>query len=486
MDDFTYTRLLRFFVAQVPTLVKTAVWHSLWLSPTSNKIDLRTALMIKMARAFFSPVNAQSFAQQQAFTLKDPGIKGKMWISKITLPVPEEDVLQTVLGAVESLQEGIEKYTAPTIVPVTAEWTGYRPNVDATRPRLDLSEAQHYERLMAEVSSDVTILYLHGGAFYLCDPCTHRKFVSKLARLTGGRGLSVRYRLSPQHAFPAALLDSFIAYLSLLSPPPGSFHTAVPASEIVVCGDSAGGNLTLSLLQLLLHLNRSSPAPTVRFHGRDVPVSLPAGVATSSAWVDLTRCMPSTVTKAELDYLPPPYTREDMERRPRCELWPTDPPRGDIYCDTTMYCHPLVSPLAASDWRGACPMWFGYGEEMLLDEGKTMAAKAAQQAVPVVWEQWEALPHCFAQILEGLPASKRFFADWAGFCMQVVDPSEKPVSTKGVWFEAKTGKEKEVDVKTIGVMSEEDVLRRMREVRKLRGGREMTVDEVEEKISPKL
>ena len=252
---------VRMVLPQLPSFLKTAVYHSLWLSPTSTKWDLRTELTVTFLRSLLDGPKPTPIAKQQRFTLRDPGIRGRMWISKVALPAPpdEEDILSLLTSAIDALKDnGSEQYTIPSVAPVEAEWTGYRRGVPVDRPRPDLSEAQHYQKLMAEVTSEVTILYLHGGAFYLCCPATHRSTTSKLAELTGGRCLSIRYRLSPQVAFPAALLDVLIAYLSLLYPPPGSLHAPVPASKIVVAGDSAGGTLSLALLQILLQINRTS------------------------------------------------------------------------------------------------------------------------------------------------------------------------------------------------------------------------------------
>ena len=517
MEDVSLITILRFLVPQLPFIAKTTIWHTLSLSPTSTKWDLKTALLINLSRKAFRIMFAYPISKQQAITLTDPGIKGKLWVSKITLPVPEEeedDIRKVLLSAVDGLmmmkqggeeeEEEEEKYSAPGLVPVEAEWTGYRSNADINEPRPDdLSEAEHYSRLMSEVSSDVTILYLHGGAFYLCDPCTHRVLCSNLARLTRGRCLSVRYRLAPQHPFPCALLDVFLAYVSLLAPAPGSFHSPVPASQIVICGDSAGGNLAIALLQLLLYLQRSSSSPSsssssssssspnVRFNRRDVPVPLPAGIAVNSAWMDLTRCMPSTVRNAAFDYLPPPLTRTEILNFAACDLWPppTDTVRGDLYCDTSMLCHPLVSPLAAKDWRGACPMWFGYGQEMLLDEGKAVACLAAQQDVSVVWEEWEAMPHCFALVFfHALPQAKKCLHDWAKFCTEAVDQAGKPIRTTGIRFGAKykEGEEAEIDVKALGVMNDDEVKMRMKKAMELRAMDHEMDHESETEAEPEL
>lgn len=423
-----------------------------------------------MIRSLLDSPHPTPISKQQKASLKDPGIKGKMWISKVTFPMPAtDDIRKVLLNAVEDLKEGGEVYTPPELVPVEAEWTGYRANVNADRPRLDLTEAQHYQRLMSEINSDVTILYFHGGAHFMMDPSSHRNITSHIAHLTDGRCLSVRYRLAPQHAFPSALLDAFLAFLSLMYPPPGAYHTPVSASHIVLGGDSAGGNICFALLQLLLQINRSTSSPKTLYfydHMITLPLPLPAGCGTQAPWIDMTRAMPSMMGNAEFDYLPPPITKEKALNFPPCSIWPTDPPRGDLYCDTTMLCHPLVSPLAAKDWSGCCPLWISCGEEMLADEARITAAKAAKQGVRVIFQQWEAMPHCFALILLGSPMSKRSFKDWTDFYARVVK-GEK-VMTKGLWFEARTQKEREVDVEGLAIFGDAEVKERMDKAREAR------------------
>ena len=463
MDISSPKAIVRLILPKLPLMLSIAVSHSLRISQTSAKWDLKTELIIKTLRSMLDSPHPTPISKQQRNSLHDPGIKGKMWISKVAYPAPEQDdVLRSLNQAIEDLRESGEIYTPGEIdtAAVEAEWTGWRPNVDDHRPRPDLSERQHYSRLMSEVKSEVTLLYFHGGALYLMDPCTHREATSHLARLTDGRVLSVRYRLAPQNPFPAALLDAFIAYLCLLYPPPESFHDPVRSQSVVLAGDSAGGNLCLSLIQLVLQINRSGTGP-MQFHNHIVtlPIPLPAGCATLSPWLDLTRSMPSITTNAHYDYLPPPITREQVSRFPPCESWPTCPPRGDLYSDTDMLAHSLLSPLAAKDWTGSCPLWFCYGEEMLADEVQFVASKAAKQGVPVVSEQWEAMPHCSALILKGTPTSKRTFWGWAAFCQNAVEG--KPIKTRGHWFEATTGKEKEVDVKNLCAISDEEVRDRM-------------------------
>ena len=483
MDISSPAAVARLILPKLPLMLKIAVWHSLRIPETSTKWDLKTELIVKTLRSMLDSPNPTPISKQQKASLHDPGIKGKMWISKAAFPAPEQDdVLKILDQAVQDLKEPSGIYTPTVMADVEAEWTGYRANVDNHRQRPDLSERQHYSKLMSEVKSDATLLYFHGGALFMMDPCSHRAITSHLAHLTNGRVLSVRYRLAPQNPFPAALLDAFVSYLSLLYPPPTeSFHDPVPASHIVLAGDSAGGNLCLSLVQLLLQINRSATQP-FRFHNHTIalPLPLPAACSTMAAWLDITRSMPSVTNNAHYDYLPPPISREEVSRFPPCEAWPTDPPRGDLYSDTSILCHPLVSPLTAKDWIGSCPLWFCYGEEMLADEVQIVASKAAKQGVTVVSEQWEAMPHCFALILLGSPMSKRACKDWAAFCQDAV--KGEPIKTRGLWIEAITGEEKEVDVKNLCKISDEEVKDRMEAAKAARD----SGDEGEGKMLPKL
>jgi len=484
MDDISPLTALRLFVPKVPSVLKSALYHQFWLSPTSTKWDLRTELTIHIVRSFMSGKPTPISKQQRLF--KDPGIKGAVWISKVTLPPPPEPLLDLLATAINSSKTASGRYDVPRPVPVEAEWTGHRANARSDQPRPDLSEAQHYQKLLSEVTSALTVLYFHGGAYYLGDPSSHRGYLSRLARMTGGQCLSVRYRLAPQHPFPAALLDALTAYLSLLYPPPDSLHALTPASNVVLAGDSAGGGLCFALLQLLLQINRAAPtSPSLRFHNIDVtlPLPLPAGLAVISPWIDVTQSLPSILNNAQYDYLPPPLSSSARARFPADDVWPTKPPRGDLYCDTSILCHPLVSPVAAKDWDGACPVWIGVGEEMLVDESKVVAARMAKQGVPVQWDMWEAMPHCFALMLDrvGVSAANKCFEQWAGFCVQAIADGEEVV-TRGTWYEAKTNKKIEMRVEDLAPLRDDEVEEKMRAAKEAR----MTGLEGEAKMMPRL
>lgn len=293
--------------------------------------------------------------------------------------------------------------------------------------------------------------------------------VAHLSRLTGAPVLSVRYRLAPQNPFPAALVDTLTAYLSLIHPPPGALHKAIPANKIVLAGDSAGGNLSLVLLQALLTLKRASRP--IRFHGKDVDVELPAGVATISPWCDVSRSMPSIVRNAKFDYLDMPAgSSEDATEVPFSPLpfppdalWPMSPPRVDMYANANMVLHPLVSPLAASPdlWKDAPPVFISTGEEGLTDEDLILARRMHQAGVPVVTEQFEGMPHCHGLIMISTPAGKRFFKGLAEFCREAVAGRVTPTGSL-TYLGFKMQSTREIPLEKACEIGDEEVEARMR------------------------
>lgn len=163
--DLSPMTLAKVLLPVTPLLLKTAVLNTLSLSRNAGKQDLRTELTVSVLRELLKKPNP--IGKIQKGSLRDPGIKGKIWISKITLPKPEDhegitprDALDM---AIKDLGDGSETYMLPETSAVEAEWTGYRSRVDNDAPRPDLPEEEQYRLLMSEVRSKVTVLYFHGG-----------------------------------------------------------------------------------------------------------------------------------------------------------------------------------------------------------------------------------------------------------------------------------------------------------------------------------
>jgi acetyl esterase/lipase len=469
--DASPSTLLRLLLPKTPLILKTAFLHSLSISATASKCDLKTALLVNILRSMLdvpTPVG-----KQQHVAAKDRGIKGPMWVSQTTFSIDDgQGAKEAVIRAIDGLkQDGSSlEYTVPDPIPVQVEWTGHRGNVDANAVEPSISEGGKYTKLMSEAKSPVTVLYFHGGAYTVCDPCSHRNTTARLAKLTSGRVCSVRYRLAPQNPFPSALLDALVTYLSLLSPPPGSLHEAVDPSHIVFAGDSAGGNLCLVLLQLLLELRRQSLDASITFHGRFVPLHLPVGLSLNSPWCDISRSLPSTSKNAPFDYLPAHYSELKLPDFPPDHIWPTSPPRVDIFTAASMLSHPLVSPvvLAPEKWKDAPPVFMCLGQELLADEIRVTARRIQAAGSTVVIEAFEGMPHCFAMMLPDHPASKRCFDGWAGFTSKFVDEKGSVTSIARSINPTKGLKEEEVAFEALTELKDEEVSELIRETVRLK------------------
>lgn len=459
--DVSPLAIAKILLPKTPLILKTALLNSLSLSENASKQDMRTEVTVAVLRSMLGCQGTTTLGQAQRFGLKDPGIKGKMWIAKVTLQRPEdaEGPREALVRAIKELGDGHETYALPEMKDVEGEWTGHRAGVDKNAPQLEILEKDKYNHMMSEVKSNVTILYFHGGAYFLMDPASHRTTTAYLAKLTQGRCFSVRYRLAPQNPFPAALLDALVAYLSLLSPPPGAFHEAVPPQNIVFAGDSAGGNLALVLLQAILTLRRIG-VTTVIFHGRRIPLELPAGVAGNSPWCDIGRTQPSIHKNAHLDYLSPPSMTGSPAPHPPDDIWPAKPPRVEIYTEASTLAHPLVSPLAARSelWQNAPPVYVCAGNEGLEDEITVLARRLYKAGVPVVFDGYEGMPHCFAMIFPDSPASKNCFESWSKFCTEAVEGQVIKKAT-GTWMRAFSSPPtfREVQLSEVSTISDEAV-----------------------------
>ena len=88
------------------------------------------------------------------------------------------------------------------------------------------------------------IIYMHGGGFMVGDLDSSDSIAWGFAQQTGAVVVSVDYRLTPEHPYPAAFNDCY-GVLSWFAKNPG--EVAIDADRIAVAGDSAGGNLAAAL-----------------------------------------------------------------------------------------------------------------------------------------------------------------------------------------------------------------------------------------------
>src|SRR5208282_2506380 len=88
------------------------------------------------------------------------------------------------------------------------------------------------------------LLFFHGGGYCSGSILSHRRMVTEAGRAAGVRTLAVGYRLAPEHPFPAAFDDAMTAWRFLQK-------EGIAAVHVAVGGDSAGGGLTIALINRL-------------------------------------------------------------------------------------------------------------------------------------------------------------------------------------------------------------------------------------------
>src|SRR4051812_35312216 len=105
---------------------------------------------------------------------------------------------------------------------------------------------RHYAPADASSPRPLTV-YLHGGGFTIGDLDTHDQACRILCRNGEMHVLSVDYRLSPEHPFPAAIEDTRAALRWAFA---HAAELGADPARVAVGGDSAGGNLSAVASQL--------------------------------------------------------------------------------------------------------------------------------------------------------------------------------------------------------------------------------------------
>ncbi|MDE6994432.1 MAG: alpha/beta hydrolase [Lachnospiraceae bacterium] len=201
------------------------------------------------------------------------------------------------------------------------------------------------------------ILYCHGGGYSTGSRLYARTLTGKLAMSTSMDVLSFDYRLAPEHPYPAALEDAMKVwdYLMLLG---------YGARDVILAGDSAGGNLALALTLKLRKEKRL----------------LPRGLVLMSPWTDLTSSGQSHKTKAQIDpVLNAAYLAEMIHN----------------YAAQEDLTNPLISPLFG-EYEGFPPTCIQVGEnEVLQDDAKMLYQKLLKANVSVRLDIFPGMWHVF-------------------------------------------------------------------------------------------
>lgn len=225
------------------------------------------------------------------------------------------------------------------------------------------------------------LLQLHGGGFVYPLDDGHRKFGTKLGILANASQIYfVDYRVAPKNIFPAALEDVFAAYELLLI-------RNIPPENIIVSGDSAGGNLALALSLYLKEKNLPQPKALILI----------------SPSVNMKNNLPSRKYNYEKDFVlgkGSPYYK-NIENR--------------AYAKGQNLKNPLLSPLYA-DLKNLPPMLIQVGGyELFLDDCLEFTKKAAADNVKVTLTVYPEVPHDFPLMLPALQESVDAFKEIQAF-----------------------------------------------------------------------
>ena len=201
------------------------------------------------------------------------------------------------------------------------------------------------------------VLYCHGGGYTSGNLGYSRVLASKLVRSTGLDTLSFEYRLAPEHPYPDALEDAFRAWDHLM-------YLGYGAKDVVLAGDSAGGNMALVLCLALRRAGRM----------------LPGALLLMSPWTDMTASGASYSERAEAD---PILTNEYIQAV------------REAYAPGADYSRPEFSPLFG-DFSAFPPALIQVGtHEILYSDSERLAERMKAAGCYCRLEVWENMWHVF-------------------------------------------------------------------------------------------
>ncbi|MGV3549455.1 alpha/beta hydrolase [Rhizobium sp.] len=119
-------------------------------------------------------------------------------------------------------------------------FTGYPDGVSAETKAIKLADRQIPIRRYraSKYDSHAVVIYYHGGGFVVGGLESHDDICAEICLRTGYEVVSVDYRLAPEHKHPTSFDDSLAAFEWVAD------GYTIP---IVLCGDSAGGNLAATV-----------------------------------------------------------------------------------------------------------------------------------------------------------------------------------------------------------------------------------------------
>ena len=251
----------------------------------------------------------------------------------------------------------------------------------------------------ADYSQRKLLLYHHGGAYITALSNDYRVKLKDYARACGNIDFCLPdYRVAPEHLYPAQAEDALANWDYLM-------NLGYRPQNIVIGGDSAGGNMTLTLMLRL----------------RDMGKELPRGFFCMSPWGDASCSGRSYYDNYRVDIM----FGADHDPTPESISLVLE---SDIFC----YCRgqdrtdPYVSPVYGDyhDFPSTALIVVG-GNETLLDDSRTVASKLQAAGTDVKLVIGEGMFHIYPMFSQFFPEAKQAFDQILDYVSKTFSAEEK-------------------------------------------------------------
>lgn len=212
------------------------------------------------------------------------------------------------------------------------------------------------------------VFFIHGGAFAFGSAKTHRPAACFLSKRLKAKVYLPQYRTTPEYRFPVPLEDCIKAWEGVVEK-----H---PDEDIILIGDSAGGNLSAALIM----------------YCRDNEIKLPSKLVLMSPWLDLNEDSTSCTINAHEESI---FDKEDLQVYASHYLGGRSPE------------DPLISPLRGDVKDFPKTMLQVAKNELLYHDSLNFNEKLKAAHVEALLDEEDALFHSWQLIPDYLPAAKK-------------------------------------------------------------------------------
>ncbi len=222
------------------------------------------------------------------------------------------------------------------------------------------------------------LLYIHGGGFIMGSPKSHRSITNKFSEITGCAVLAIDYRLLPEHKHMDCVTDCRTAYEWILDNGPDGPEAI---QQLFMGGDSAGGNLVLSLVAWV----------------RDNDLRAPEAVVALSPLTDTSFSGGTIHSNKDTDVMLA-HMLKPLRLLPHfIKSWIV------LWSHRIRPANPIASPLFGN-LSGLPPILVQASDaEMLLDDARRYVYKACAAGSPVKLQTWSDMLHVWQIFYPELP-----------------------------------------------------------------------------------